>query len=55
MKKIRRFSALLLSALMLLSLLPVTALAKADFGLRGEAFVAWNFDSDTNVATTARP
>ena len=53
MKKIRRFSALLLSALMLLSLLPVTALAKADFGLRGEAFVAWNFDSDTNVATTA--
>ncbi|GEM_PF-1221509 len=53
MKKARRFSALLLSALMLLSLIPVSALAKADLGLRGEAFVAWNFDSDTNAASTA--
>ncbi|MBO4879807.1 MAG: hypothetical protein J5544_06065, partial [Clostridia bacterium] len=54
MKKAKRFSALLLAALMLISLLPVASLAKAFPGQqRGTAFVAWNFEAETNVASTA--
>ena len=52
MNSIKRISALLLAALMVISLVPASALAKAIVPLRdAETIVGWDFDLDTAVAT----
>ena len=54
MKSFKRISALLLAALMAISLLPASALARAVMPVREvETIAAWDFESETPVASQA--
>ena len=54
MTRVKRFSALLLAALMAVSLIPASVFARAASPVRSdpETIVGWNFDTQTNVATS---
>ncbi|MBR0135783.1 MAG: hypothetical protein IJM18_06255, partial [Clostridia bacterium] len=54
MKRAKRIAALLIAALMAVSLLPGSVFARAGAPLReAETVVAWNFNSETNAASEA--